>query len=296
VRDQAPWVLKSSCHATRDVARLTLNNDMRSDTASLIGRMIVPAAVLAGLGLLRRFLPPRKVDPGESRASNQANDDFRGTQWVVGSSMVLVALTFALLTHSALVMANRYFAEADGPAAFRLLPSPVIWWFFPGFGAICLTWPITLLIWSLFAAHDKIVRYSEWSDQRAGFDTMRAMYWMALLTAMPIGVATLLAIPIHSSLRDHDIAVGHYARFSSQHLPYSSARRLALVNGLRDRDGKFTPRADLIVDFANGTRWSSSDNRDFKLEVDPGLAEFIEQKTGLNPEQAETEADLAKLP
>jgi hypothetical protein len=269
---------------------------MRADMVSLIGKMIVPAAVLAALALLRRYLPPPKVDSKEHTTPNRPPEDFRGAQWIIGISMALVAFAFAFVTHKAFATGNRYFAEADGPAAFRLLPSPVIWWFFPGFGAICLTWPITLFIWSLFGDPNKVARYGAWSDERSGFDTVRAMYWMALLFAMPIGVATLLAIPIHSSVRDHDIVVGYYARFARHYLPYSSARRLMLVNGFRDRDGKFTPRANLLVDFANGTRWSSSDNGDFKLEVDPGLVEFIEKKTGLHPERAETEADLAKLP
>jgi hypothetical protein len=269
---------------------------MSLDIADLIGRMVVPAAVLGVLGLLRKYLPARKRSPRAQSDPNRVPEEFRGTPWVVGISMPLVGLVFALLAHKALVTANQYFAEADGPVEFRLLPSSAIWWFFPGFAAVCLSWEITRLLWSLFDDRDRIARYVDWSNERAGFDATRAFRWMALLIAMPIGVATLLAIPLHSTLNDTDIVVGHYARLKRQVLPYSRARRLVLVDGFRDRSGKFTPRAGMIVDFTDGSRWSSSDNSDFKSEIDPDLIAFFQRKTGLPLEHVDTQADIDKRP
>jgi len=254
--------------------------------------MIVPAAVIAVFALLRRYLPARRTPPQTPTSSHRTLEDFSGTQWAVGFSMLLVALAFAYTVHMALVAANRYFAESDGPATFQLLPSSAIWWFFPGIGALCSTWEVTLSLWSLFQDHERIARYVAWSNERTGFDSTRALRWMALLLAMPIGVATILAIPMHSSLRNRDIAVGRYARFGREHLPYSQASRLVRVDGFRDRDGKLNAHAGMIVDFKDGTRWRSADNRDFTPEPDPGLAEFLQQKTGLTLERFETEADL----
>jgi hypothetical protein len=267
---------------------------MTLDIVNTFGRIIVPAAVIAVLSLLRRYLPARKTRPQSAAAPRRDPEDFSGTQWTVGISMLVVGLAFGFLVHKALVMANHHFAAADGPAAFRLLPSSAIWWFFPGFGALCLTWEITLLLWSVFEDREKIVRYVAWSDERTGFDSTRAFRWMAVLLALPIGLATVLAIPVHSTLRDRDIVVGHYATLAQQVLPYSQARRLVLVGGFRDRSGKFSPRAGMIIDFSDGSRWSSSANRDFKPEVDFGLTEFLQLKTGLPVEYAETEADLRK--
>ena len=48
----------------------------------------------------------------------------------------------------------------------------------------------------------------------------------------------------------------------------------------------------MIVDFKDGTRWRSADNRDFTTEPDPGLPEFLQNETGLTVEHVETEADL----
>jgi len=187
-------------------------------------------------------------------------------------------IAFAFSVHWALVATNRYFAEADGRATFLVLPSSAIWWLFPGFGALCLSWEITLFLWSLFSGRGRVTRFIDWTSERAGYDSTRALRWMTLFIAMPVGVATVLALPMHSALRDNDIVVGHYATLARQSLPYSHARRLVLVDGFRDRSGKFSARAGVIVDFDNGLRWSSSDIGDFKSEVDPALAELLQQR------------------
>lgn len=264
---------------------------MSLDIADTIRRLIVPAVVIGVLGLLRKYLPARKGVPHRLE-SNSAVEDFRHTNWAVYTCMITIGIAFAFLVHWALVAANRSFAEADGPGAFRLLPSSAIWWFFPGFGALCLSWEITLFFWSFFEDRERIARFTDWTHQRGGFDSTRALRWMALLIATPIGFASLLAIPMHTTLRDSDIVVGRYARLTRQHLPYTQAHRLMLVDGFRDRDAKFTARAELIVYFKDGTRWSSSDNRDFTSAVDPGLDVFLQHKTEIPLEHAETEADL----
>jgi len=115
---------------------------------------------------------------------------------------------------------------------------------------------------------------------------------MALLIVLPIGIASVLAIPLHSSLRDTNIVVGHYATLARQYLPYSQARRLVLVDGFRDRDGKFTQRAELLLDFKNGELWSSAANADFTPQVDLALFEFVRKKTGLAAEHVQSEEDL----
>jgi hypothetical protein len=254
--------------------------------------MIVPAAVIGVLGLLRRYLPARKTNPQAQLDSNGDVEDFSSANFAVYACMIVVGIAFAFSVHWALAAGNRYFAEADGPAAFQFFPSGATWWFFPGFGALCLGWEITLFFWSLFEGRSKVVRFINWTSERAGYDSTRALRWIAVVMAMPIGIANLLAVPMHSTLRDSDIVVGHYATLARQNLPYSQARRLVLVDGFRDRSGKFSARAGMIIDFDNGSRWSSSDIGDFKSEVYPGLVEFLQRKTGIPLERAETEADL----
>jgi hypothetical protein len=265
---------------------------MTVDIANLVGRMLVPAAVISILGLIRKYLPAGARKPGAHPRSKEDIEDFSSANVAVYSSMAVVGIAFALSVHWALVAGNRHFAETDGPAAFQLFPSAAIWWFFPGIGALCLSWPIVLFLWALLEGHGKVARYIQWTNEQAGFDSTRALQWLAVIVALPIGIASLLAIPLHSTLRDTDIVVGHYATLAREIVPYSEARRLLLVDGSRDRNGKFTARAELLVDFRDGARWSSADNRDFMPQVDRGLTEFLQRKTGLPVEHRETEAGL----
>jgi len=136
---------------------------------------------------------------------------FQHTKWVVGVSMVLVVVVFAWVTHYVLVTLNRYLALSDGPTtSLHLWPQNAIWWFFPGFFAVALCWEITLRLWSAFGQPDTAKLYRLWSDNRAGFDALRILRWMALVVAVPIGVATVLALPMHTAVRRQDIRVCGY--------------------------------------------------------------------------------------
>jgi hypothetical protein len=147
-----------------------------------------------------------------SEAQLSALDDrFRHTKWAVGITVIAVGVAFVWITHYILVSLNNLFAASDGPqAAFRLWPQTAIWWFFPGFGALALSWEITLRLWSVFGQADSALSYRLWSDGRAGFDCTRILRWMGLVIAAPIGVFTGLALPMHAALRYQDIRVCGY--------------------------------------------------------------------------------------
>jgi hypothetical protein len=263
-------------------------------SSGAIARALIPAAVITAFALFRKYVPARKPGPIPTPITPGEAAEFSKLQWIVGFAQLAVVLVFAIAAYQSLVFTNLHLAQADGPARFQLLPTKYIWWFFPGFGALCLTWEISLFLWSLRGDKKKIERYAQWSNEKAGFDCTRVLRWMALGIALPVGVATLLALPMHATLRDRDMVIHEYARLSSRHYSYSQARRLMAIDGYRNRDGQFTARAEVIVEFEDGYRWHSEDNRDFTPEVDPALVSFLEQKTGLPLEHAETEAALSQ--
>jgi heme/copper-type cytochrome/quinol oxidase subunit 2 len=250
---------------------------------------IVPVVVALVLGLARsRFRP----SDSSERITDAEREEFQSVNWFVSTAMFAVMALFAFTTYNILRAANQYFADAEGPAQFQLLPSNVIWMFLPGFGALALSWEITLQVWSLFAGKKRVEHYVSWYHERAGFNSTRILRWMALLIVLPIGIATILAVPMHSTLNESEIYVRSYASITPLRLPYADARRLTVVQGLRDRNGKFTARAEILIDFANGYRWHSESNRDFSPAVDASLLKFLEQKTGLPASEVETERDL----
>lgn len=260
---------------------------------NVLPKAAVPAAVALVFGLARRYLPARALADRVSPYSMPAlNEQFRSTQWIVGFAMVIVGIAFYWLTHLALVETNRALAASEGAAHFVLLPQTAIWWFFPGLGALSLMWELTLLIWSIFGDKEKADLYDAWSAQKAGFDSRRVLRIMALFIALPIGLLTFLALPMHDTLHETEIRSTGFAWRNVSVYRYSDARRMTIIEGFRTRDGKLTRRAGVVVDFRDGRRWSSADSGDFKEAVDPALVDFLQQRTGLPVQQSETESDI----
>ena len=206
-----------------------------SGVGQFAAKAIVPVVVAVCLALARKYLKP---SARLSEAQLSALDErFQRTKWVVGISIVAVALIFVWTTHYVLVSVNRYLAAGDGAeASLHLWPQTAIWWFFPGFGALALCWEITLQLWSAFGRADTARSYRLWSDGRAGLDCTRILRWMALVIAAPIGVLTVLALPMHASLRHEDIRVCGYAWTGCKTFDYSKAVRMTQIEGFRDRD------------------------------------------------------------
>lgn len=258
-----------------------------------LAKAAVPATVGLVFGSARRFLPARPLADSLSPYQLAAlNERFSITQWIVGFAMVVIGIAFFWLTHLALVALNRGLAESEGPAHFVLLPQTAIWWFFPGFGALSLSWELTLVIWTTFGSQKEADLYDAWSSQKAGFDSRRVLRLMALFIAAPIGLLTCLALPMHDTLYDAEIRSTGFAWRNRSVYRYSDARQLTTIEGFRTRDGKVTHRAGVVVGFADGRRWSSADSGDFKNLVDPALLDFLQQKTRLPVQHAETEADI----
>ncbi len=253
-------------------------------------------AVYLAFALARRYMPSASAKSPENYASMaDLENRFRSTQWVVGICMVLVGVLFALSAHAAFVWLNRYLASTDGPAEFTLWPQNAIWWFFPGFGALTLSWEIILQVWSDLGNRENARLYNYWSIQKSGFDAPKFLRWMAVLIALPIGILTALALPMHAVLHQDDIKDCGYAFASCKTYRYANARRLTMIDGFRDRQGTLTKRAGIVIDFADGRRWSSADMGDFSDHVDPAFAEFLEKKTELPLDRAQTEVDIPRF-
>jgi hypothetical protein len=256
----------------------------------LIG-LIVPLAVAATFAFARRQLAASSMKKPEGE---YLNIPFSGTT-TVNTCILVVGILFALGTHAGFVSLNQYIATSRGPAAFLLWPQSAMWWFFPGFGALTLSWEIVLQLWAHFGNRGRAYSFNYWWAQTAGFDSTRVLRWMSIFITLPMGILTILALPMHAALGQDDIRDCGFAFAGCQIYPYADARRLTAIEGFRTRDGKLTRRAGIIIDFSDGRRWSSAEIGDFKDTVDPEFAEFLVKRTQLPLNHAQTEADIPHL-
>jgi|SRR5579872_295829 len=264
-----------------------------SDLTDFASRAVVPAIVAVCFGLARKYLKPSIRLPEHQLSI--LDERFQKTKWMVGISEIAVLVAFVWITHHILVWLNRHLAANDGlGTTLRLWPQDAIWWFFPGFGAVALCWEITLQLWSV-VDRESARSYRLWSDGRAGIDGTRILRWMVLVIVAPIGFFTILALPMHTALGEQDIRVCGYAWAKCQRFDYSRAVRMTQIEGFRNRYGKLTHRAGIVLDFADGRRWSSADISDFQDAEDPVLRAFLVERTHLPVEQAETDLDIPKV-
>ena len=260
-----------------------------------LGRTAIPAIVLSVFALARRYFPAKPAKEFAGTLSIKDLDArFALPQWGVGIAMVVIGGAIAWATHAVLVNLNRFVATLEGPSEFVLLPQTAIWWFLPGFAAVTLAWDITLGVWSSVGDKKEVELYNYWTITKAGFDSTRILRIMAVVIVLPIAILTALAIPQHAALKSDEIRARGYGLGGVQLYRYSDARRMTIIRGFRDRNGKMTRRAGVVLDFSDGRRWSSADLGNFEPIVDPKLVSFLQTKVGLQLERADTESDIPR--
>lgn len=290
---------------------------MHDQIVDLLKWILVPVVVVGAMALLRKVFPVKRVgrtalepsreEPddrkGEEPSFEELDDRFRKISWPFNLCMIAIGLLFAWGTHTLFVWINHSLALADASSVFRELPDKTIWWFFPGFGALALSYEFTLQLLAWRKGRREADLYSRWSNEKtamrggkyAGVDSRKVLRWLAVIIALPIGVATVLALPMHVSIGPNAVRYCGYAFKPCKVYPYVDARRMVIVAGSRDKDGKFNSQAGVVIDFRDGRRWSSADMGSPQNTVDPNLVRFLQERTHLIAGFAETEADLPLL-
>jgi hypothetical protein len=272
---------------------------MTSPFIDHLGHAIVPIVVLAAFALFRKYLPAQLSTTDPNSLSREDLDlKFQNTKWIVATCMVVVGILFALITHAFLAQINAELANRYGPADFRFLPQTAIWWIFPGLGAVALSWEITLRVWALIGSRAEVDQYIFWTNSNpryGGMDSTKVLRWLSVVIVLPVGVLTVLDLNSHDIVGPTEIRACGYAFATCKVYPYNEARRMTTIEGFRDRDGKFSSRAGIVLDFSDGRRWSSAGLSNFEKSVDPNFAVFLSRKTGLPMNFAESEADIPPL-
>jgi hypothetical protein len=210
---------------------------------------------------------------------------------MIGSAMWSLGIGLALLFFVLRGM-NHFWASLEGPSGLTQYAPQVIWCFLPGFAALSIPWPLT--VWYL----RKVNRWKEAdsiedaADSKGGMNTLRVMKWLSVVVVSPIALFTLLAVPVHLSICDSEVRVGHYASFVTERFPLNKARRLTIVDGYRLRDGNIHPAKDVIIDFADGRRLRANQVGDGGTKARNDVMQLLIAKTGLTPEHASTADDV----
>ncbi|UWZ84190.1 hypothetical protein [Occallatibacter riparius] len=170
----------------------------------------------------------------------------------------------------------------------------MFWCFFPLFAALAVPWPLAVWYLRRLGRWEEADAIEDDADSKGGLNSYVFMKWTSLLLVAPIGFFTLLAIPIHFTITDSEIRVGHFGSLRSETFPMNEARRLTIVDGYRLRDGSFRAERDVIVDFADGRRLRGNQVGDGGSNVPDDVLQMLIAKTGLTPQHTSTIEDVPK--
>jgi hypothetical protein len=260
----------------------------------ILVRSLVPLAVVFVFAIARRYLPARATEVFEDYSIDELSARFALTQWIVGAGMLAMGALIGFGLRWVFASLNQFFASLEGPSDITLYPQTAIWWILPFFAGVALMWEATLRVWAFWGDRREVALYNYWTIAKAGFDSTRVLRIMAVWIVLPGAILTALALPVHAVLQNEEIRDHGYGFSGTQTYRYADARRMTTVDGFRARDGKLTRRAGIILDFADGRRWSSAFG-DFEPTVDPKLLDYLRKKTGLEPQHVEAESDIPSL-
>ena len=256
---------------------------------SWLPKVLFPAVFAVIFGIFRGMAPPK------SRLAQHRWDESQGPEplptGIVGGAMWALAIGFVLLFF-VLRGANRWWTSLDGSSILTQYAPSVIWCFFPGFAALAVPWPLTVWYLRRIGRWQEADSIQDAADSKSGMNTFQVMKWLSICLVAPIGLFTLLAIPIHLSITASEVRIGHYASLRSEVFNLKQVRRLTIVDGYRLRDGSFHPAKDVVIDFTDGRRLHGNQAGDGGTSIPGDIMQLLIEKTGLIPDHAETEEDI----
>jgi hypothetical protein len=196
-----------------------------------------------------------------------------GAMWSLG---IALAMSFFVLRG-----ANHLWASLEGHSLLTQYAPQVYWYFLPGFAAVSLPWPLTVWYLRRVGRWEEADSIQDASDSKGGFDSFRIMKWLSIGVVGPIAVFTLLAVPIHLSITDSEVRVGHYASLHPDVFLLSSAKSLIIVDEYKPQ-GRHVTR-DMIVEFADGRRLRGNQVGDGGTSIRNDVVQLLIDKTGLTP-------------
>jgi hypothetical protein len=260
--------------------------------SSWMPKVLFPVLFALIFALFRRMAPPRPRMARHRYDKSQAAEPL--PTGLIGGAMWALGIGFALLFF-VLRGANYWWASLDGPSILTQYAPAVIWCFFPAFAALALPWPLTVAYLRKVGRWEEADGIQDAADGRLGMNTFQIMKWLSMGLVLPIGVFTVLAVPIHLSISGSEVRVGHYASFHSELFDLHQVRRLTVVDGYRLRDGSFRSAKDLIIDCADGRRLRGNQVGDGGASIRGDVMQLLIAESGLSPEHAETAEDIPAM-
>lgn len=248
-------------------------------------RFLIPLSIALAFALFRRMAPSsarmvkHRYDEAQ-RPKPLAAGAVGGAMWSLG---IALAMLFFVLRG-----ANHLWASLEGPSLLTQYAPQVYWCFLPAFAALSIPWPLTIWYLRKTGRWEEADSIQDASDSKSGFDSYRIMKLMSFYLVGPLSILSLLAIPIHLSITNSEVRVGHYASLVSEKFQLKDARRATIVDSYSQQEGHRRMTKDLIIDFADGRVLRGNQVGDGGTSVRNDVMQLLITETGLSPGHSST--------
>jgi hypothetical protein len=228
--------------------------------------------------------------------------ELKFAEWrtLIGLCYIPSGIAFFLLSYFSLVALNRLCIASDGISGYHLSYQSAVWFFLPLFGSLSLCVEITMLVWTIFVGWRVVHLYCQWESLQPKryrgshlyYDSRKVMNKFALFIAVPIGLATVLALGMHTTFTQDGIYEYGYAFKAPVFHSYRDVRHAALLEGFWGKHQKFIHKPSLVLDFSDGSRWAQTNWDDSNKEATTELIAILRKHTQVPIEDKFTVEEL----
>jgi hypothetical protein len=114
---------------------------------------------------------------------------------------------------------DHFWASLEGPSILTQYAPQVVWCFLSAFAALAVPWSLTVWYLRKVGGWQEADAIEDEADSKGGMNTFRVTKWLNVGLVGPIALFTFLAVPIHLSIGDSEVRVGHYASVCHGKIP-----------------------------------------------------------------------------
>lgn len=233
------------------------------------------------LRLIRRSSPKENAHAGRQSSTEVLVQKHLPPGLVISAVCVVAVLIVALFF--VLRGANHLWAALEGPSLVTQYAPQAVWGLLPLFAGISLPLPLTLWFLKKVGRGMEAESIHDTATRKAGYDSFRVLKWLSIGTVGFGSIATLLAIPIHLSITDSEVRVGHYGSIHTQTYRLKDAQSLTIVDGYKMIGGHRRMIDNVVVVFNDGRRLQGNQVGDAGTSVRSDVLGLLVAKTGLTP-------------
>ena len=175
-----------------------------------------------------------------------------------------------------------------GPAVGLITPTIYYWMLLALFLGMIFSAPLMRLSYRALLGRERDADYVLYNNMRAGFDTWKAVRGLAVLVVVPALGFAFLGMDTYLKVTEQGMTLNPFWSLEERQYPFTEVKAVKSAARFRAPGGRTVDRPHFIVEFSDGTTWTTRDwLREAEPERDGKLAAFIASRSGKNMQAVE---------